>query len=91
MDGVYPYPESIPPQPGPGNSVIPKMENAATSRLFAHECWQEIHSLFETYLGGAPLVAPSPVSTSERSPPPNGGTSPSRTSNRAALQWAGLS
>lgn len=47
------------PQPGPGNSVIPKMENAATFRLFAHECWQAIHSLFETYLGGAPLVAPS--------------------------------
>jgi 4-hydroxyphenylacetate 3-monooxygenase len=47
------------PQPGPGNSVIPKMENAATFRLFAHECWQKVHSLFETYLGGAPLVAPS--------------------------------
>lgn len=47
------------PQPGPGKSVIPKMEHAATFRLFAHECWQKIHSLFETYLGGAPLVAPS--------------------------------
>ncbi len=47
------------PQPGPGKSVIPKMENAATYRLFAHECWQAIHSIFETYLGGAPLVAPS--------------------------------
>src|SRR5215218_974275 len=34
------------PQPGPGKSVIPKMENAATFRLFAHECWQAIHSLF---------------------------------------------
>src|SRR3954447_22516304 len=49
----------VDPQPGPGKSVIPKMENAATFRLFAHECWQKVHSLFETYLGGAPLVAPS--------------------------------
>ena len=47
------------PQPGPGNSVIPKTENAATLRLFSHECWAEIHRLFETYLGGSPLVAPS--------------------------------
>ncbi len=47
------------PQPGPGRSVIPKLEHAATFRLFAHEGWQKVHSLFETYLGGSPLVAPS--------------------------------
>jgi len=49
----------VDPQPGPGDSVIPKTENAATLRLFSHQCWTEIHSLFETYLGGSPLVAPS--------------------------------
>ena len=42
------------PQPGPGDCVIPKMENAATLRLFSHECWAAIHSIFETFLGGAP-------------------------------------
>jgi 4-hydroxyphenylacetate 3-monooxygenase len=47
------------PQPGPGDSVIPKTENAATLRLFSHECWAAIHSIFETFLGGAPIVAPS--------------------------------
>ena len=49
----------VDPQPGPGNSVIPKTEHAATLRLFSHECWTQIHRLFETYLGGSPLVAPS--------------------------------
>jgi 4-hydroxyphenylacetate 3-monooxygenase len=49
----------VDPQPGPGNSVIPKTENAATLRLFSSQCWAEIHRLFETYLGGSPLVAPS--------------------------------
>src|SRR5213594_3025206 len=47
------------PQPGPGNSVIPKTEYAATLRLFSHQCWAAIHHLFEIYLGGSPLVAPS--------------------------------
>lgn len=49
----------VDPQPGPGGSVIPKTEHAATLRLFSHRCWSEVHSLFETYLGGSPLVAPS--------------------------------
>jgi 4-hydroxyphenylacetate 3-monooxygenase len=49
----------VDPQPGPGDSVIPKTEHAATLRLFSHECWMEIHRLFETYLGGSPLVVPS--------------------------------
>ena len=47
------------PQPGPGNSVIPKTEHAATIRLFSHRCWPEIHQIFSTCLGGSPLAAPS--------------------------------
>ena len=47
------------PQKGPGQSVIPKLENAATLRLFATECWPAVHRIFETYLGGSPLVTPS--------------------------------
>ncbi|MGE3536433.1 MAG: 4-hydroxyphenylacetate 3-hydroxylase family protein [Candidatus Tectimicrobiota bacterium] len=46
-------------QPGPGQSVIPSTEHAATLRLFSHHCWTAIHTLFETYLGGSPLVVPS--------------------------------
>jgi 4-hydroxyphenylacetate 3-monooxygenase len=46
-------------QPGPGTSVIPKSEHAATLRLFSHHCWAEIHQLFSTFLGGSPLAAPS--------------------------------
>ena len=46
-------------QPGPGTSVMPKSEHAATMRLFSHHCWAEIHQLFSTYLGGSPLAAPS--------------------------------
>lgn len=49
----------VDPQPGPGHSVIPKTEHAATLRLFSHHCWAAIHTLFETYLGGSPLVVPS--------------------------------
>jgi 4-hydroxyphenylacetate 3-monooxygenase len=47
------------PQPGPGTSVIPKSEHAATLRLFSHQCWAEIHQTFSTYLGGSLLAAPS--------------------------------
>jgi len=46
-------------QPGPGTSIIPKTEHAATLRLFSHHCWAEIHQLFSTFLGGSPLAAPS--------------------------------
>jgi|SRR5579875_376163 len=47
------------PQPGPGTSVVPKLENAATLRLFATLCWSAVKEIFELYLGGSPLVAPS--------------------------------
>ena len=39
--------------------MIPKVENAATLRLFAAQCWAAIHEIFETSLGGSPLVVPS--------------------------------
>ncbi len=47
------------PQPGPGSSVIPRVEHAATLRLFATQCWPTIKDIFETYLGASPLVVPS--------------------------------
>jgi 4-hydroxyphenylacetate 3-monooxygenase len=50
---------ALDPQPGPGDSVVPKLEHAATLRLFATQCWSAVRELFETVLGGSPIVVPS--------------------------------
>jgi len=50
---------ALDPQPGSGGSVIPKLENAATLRLFATNAWPAVKTIFETVLGGAPIVTPS--------------------------------
>lgn len=50
---------ALDPMPGPGTSVIPKLEHAATLRVFATECWATVRQTFETILGGAPIVIPS--------------------------------
>lgn len=47
------------PQEGPGDTVMPKLENAATMRIFATTAWPKIKDIFETILGGAPIVIPS--------------------------------
>lgn len=47
------------PEPGPGDSVVPKLEYAATLRWFATECWPHVRHLFQRYLGGSPIVTPS--------------------------------
>jgi len=47
------------PQPGPGGSVIPRIENAAALRIFATSAWPAVKAIFENVLGGAPLVTPS--------------------------------
>jgi paerucumarin biosynthesis protein PvcC len=47
------------PDPGPGGTVIPKLEYAATLRWFATVCWPAVRHLFQTYLGGSPIVTPS--------------------------------
>jgi 4-hydroxyphenylacetate 3-monooxygenase len=47
------------PQPGPGGSVIPRIENAAALRIFGTSAWPAIKAIFENVLGGAPLVTPS--------------------------------
>jgi aromatic ring hydroxylase len=47
------------PQAGPGGSVIPRIEYAATMRIFATSAWPAVKNIFENVLGGAPLVAPS--------------------------------
>jgi aromatic ring hydroxylase len=47
------------PQPGPGRSVIPRIEYAAASRIFGTSAWPAVKSIIENVLGGAPLVTPS--------------------------------
>ena len=47
------------PQPGPGGSVIPRIDYAAALRIFATSAWPAVKDIFETALGGAPIVAPS--------------------------------
>src|SRR5213594_4781125 len=47
------------PQLGPGGSVVPRIEYAATMRIFATSAWPAVKNIFENVLGGAPLVAPS--------------------------------
>jgi 4-hydroxyphenylacetate 3-monooxygenase len=46
-------------QPGPGGSVMPRSDYAATLRYFATSAWPAVKGIFENVLGGAPLVAPS--------------------------------
>ncbi len=47
------------PEQGPGGCVVPRVEDALAARIFGRESWPAIHNLFETFLGGSPLVAPS--------------------------------
>ncbi len=50
---------SLDPQPGPGNSLMPKLEYASTVRLFSTMAWPRVKEIFETILGGSPIVTPS--------------------------------
>lgn len=47
------------PEPGAGGTVIPKTDYAATMRSFGTVIWPAVKEIFETALGGAPIVAPS--------------------------------
>lgn len=47
------------PRPGPGGSVIPKLEYANALRLFATLSWPKVKEIFENFLGGSSLVTPS--------------------------------
>src|SRR5438128_7820822 len=47
------------PQPGPGGSVVPRLEYAAAMRIFATSAWPAVQNIMENVLGGAPLVTTS--------------------------------
>ncbi|MDR5676436.1 MAG: 4-hydroxyphenylacetate 3-hydroxylase family protein [Armatimonadota bacterium] len=50
---------ALDPQPGPGGTVIPRLEYAATARLFATLAWPRVKEIFELVLGGSPLYTVS--------------------------------
>jgi aromatic ring hydroxylase len=47
------------PMPGPGGSVIPRLEYATLVRLFGTMAIPKARALFAEFLGGSPLVVPS--------------------------------
>ena len=47
------------PQPGPGGSVVPRLEYAAAMRIFATSAWPAVKNIMQNILGGAPLVTAS--------------------------------
>lgn len=47
------------PEPGANGTVLPKLEYASALRMYATTAWDQVRGLFETTLGGAPLVVPS--------------------------------
>jgi aromatic ring hydroxylase len=47
------------PMPGPGGSVVPKLEYATLIRMFGTMAFPKARDLFAELLGGAPLVTPS--------------------------------
>ncbi|MFD8494760.1 4-hydroxyphenylacetate 3-hydroxylase family protein [Amycolatopsis sp. NPDC059657] len=49
------------PEPATGGTVVPKLEHASAMRMYNAQVWDRVHELFETTLGGAPLVVPSSV------------------------------
>lgn len=46
-------------EPGAGGTVLPRLEHASAMRMYTAQVWDRVHELFETVLGGAPLVVPS--------------------------------
>jgi aromatic ring hydroxylase len=47
------------PEPSTGGTVVPKLEYASAIRVYNAQVWGRVHDLFETHLGGAPIVVPS--------------------------------
>lgn len=43
------------PEPGIGDSVIPKLQTAAATRIFMTSAWHRVREIFETVLAGAPI------------------------------------
>jgi 4-hydroxyphenylacetate 3-monooxygenase len=49
------------PEPGIGNSVVPRLQTAAACRIYTTNAWTQVRETFETILAGAPSFAISSV------------------------------
>jgi len=49
------------PEPGIGNSVVPRLQTAAALRIYTTNAWTQVRNTFETILAGAPSFAISSV------------------------------
>jgi aromatic ring hydroxylase len=47
------------PEPAAGGTVVPRLDHATAVRMYNAQIWARVHELFETNLGGAPIVVPS--------------------------------
>jgi 4-hydroxyphenylacetate 3-monooxygenase len=47
------------PEPASGGTVVPRLEYASAMRMCNAQVWARVHELFETHLGGSPIVVPS--------------------------------
>ncbi|MBX9766130.1 MAG: hypothetical protein K2X47_02575, partial [Bdellovibrionales bacterium] len=47
------------PETATGGRVVPRLEYASALRMYNAQVWGRVHELFETNLGGSPLVVPS--------------------------------
>ncbi len=50
------------PEPGIGNSVVPRLQTAAACRIYTTNAWTQVRETFETVLAGAPSFTISGVS-----------------------------
>lgn len=46
------------PEPSTGDTVVPRLEYASAIRVYNAQVWGRVHDLFETHLGGSPIVVP---------------------------------
>jgi aromatic ring hydroxylase len=47
------------PEPSTTGIVVPRLEHASALRMYNAQIWARVHELFETHLGGSPIVVPS--------------------------------
>jgi 4-hydroxyphenylacetate 3-monooxygenase len=59
------------PEPGIGDSVVPRLQTAAAARVYMTNTWQRVRDIFESTLAGAPtftVSSPADLTTPELEP-----------------------
>ena len=49
------------PEPGIGDTVVPRLQTAAASRIYTTRAWHRVREIFESVLAGAPIYTVSSV------------------------------